>query len=377
MNDKIWYAPNKFDAYDEEEINEVNECLKKGWLTPGPYTEKFEKEVSNFFGKKFGVMVNSGSSANMLALCVSNIGIGDEVITCALTFSTTVAPIIQRGATPIFIDSDNSTFVPTVESIINAITPKTKAILLANLAGSKPDWEQLKKLVKPEIILIEDSCDTMTHTIYSDISTTSFYASHIITAGGGGGMVMFNDKKYVNIALMFRDWGRIGNNSENMNDRFEYKIDDIFYDFKFLYEVVGYNFKSTEMNAAFGLVQMKKLDKFIQKRRENIKRYEERLKNSSFKLSPVLNSFNWIAMPILHPKRKEIMIYLENNNVQTRVFFAGNITRHPGYRNFCKNFQNADIVMNEGFLVGSHQGLNTNDVDYVCDLLLEFERNLK
>lgn len=373
---KIWYAPYKFDAYGEEEIKAVEDSLRDGWLAPSKRTEEFENKVSHYFGKKYGVMVNSGSSANLLALCVADIYPGNEVITCALTFSTTVAPIVQRGATPVFIDSDPLTFVPSVESIIKAITPKTRAILLANLAGSKPDWYKIRELTFGKgIILIEDSCDTMTYTPETDISTTSFYASHIITAGGGGGMVMFNTKEYQKKALMYRDWGRIGNNSENMVERFGYMVDSIPYDFKFLYEVIGYNFKSTEMNASFGLEQMKKLPKFIQKRRDNIKRYSERLTDSSFKIPKNINQYDWIAMPLLHPRRKEILNFLEENNVQTRVFFAGNITRHPAYRNFITDFEDADMVMREGFLLGAHHGLEIEDVDRVCNLLLEWESN--
>lgn len=371
---KIWYAPNKFDAYGDEEIKAVVDCLKNGWLAPGPCAEAFEKKVSEYFGKKYGVMVNSGSSANLLALCVCNIGPGDEVITAALTFATTVAPIIQRGATPVFIDSELDTFCPSVDSVLSVVSNKTKAVMLANLAGGKPDWEKLRKILRKDIILIEDSCDTMTHTIWSDISTTSFYASHIITAGGSGGMVMFNDKKFVSKALMFRDWGRIGNNTEDMTERFAYNVDGIPYDFKFLYSTIGYNLKSSEMNAAFGLVQMNKLPEFIAKRKANIKRYTERLIHSSFKMSPLLQNFDWIAMPLMHPKRKEILVHLENNNVQTRVFFAGNITRHPAYRNYLQSFTNADTVMAEGFLIGSHHGMDIKDVDRVCDLLLEWEK---
>jgi len=370
---KIWYAPNKFESYGEEEIKAVEKCLRGGWLATGKYTESFEEKVSKYFGKKYGMMVNSGSSANLIALCACDIGEGDEVITCALTFATTVAPIIQRGAKPVFIDAEKETFVPSVESILKTVTSKTKAILLANLAGSKPDWESLRKNVRQDIILIEDSCDTMTHTVWSDVATTSFYASHIITAGGGGGMVMFNDQNYLKKALMFRDWGRVGNNSEDMADRFGSSVDGIPYDFKFLYGCIGYNFKSTEMNASFGLVQMEKLHSFLKKRKANIRRYIERLKGSSFVFPSNSESFDWLAMPLLHPKRQEILDFLETNDVQTRVFFAGNITRHPAYRNFLKEFENADLVMAQGFLLGSHQGLSVEDIDRVCDLLLDWE----
>jgi len=380
MQKKIWYAPNCKEAYGEDEIKAVTKCLNEGWLAPGKYTEEFEKRVSSYFGKKYGVMVNSGSSANLLALCVLDLKEGDEVITCALTFSTTVAPIVQKSLIPVFVDSEHLTFVPNVCEVLEKITPKTKVIMLANLAGSKPDWkglrEGLKKLSREDIVLIEDSCDTMTYTPESDISTASFYSSHVITSGGSGGMLMVNNEKLLKKALQYRDWGRAGNNSEDLKERFESSIDGIPYDFKFLYTVIGYNLKSSEMNAAFGLVQMEKLDSFLEKRRKNILRYVERLRGSSFLTPTNFENTDWLAMPLMSKKRKEVLEYLEKNNIQTRVFFAGNVTRHPAYRNFLTVFPEADRVMAEGFLLGAHHGMTEKDVDYLCDKLLEAEKVL-
>ena len=192
----IWYAPNKFEAYGQEEIDAVTECLKDGWLAPGPRTARFEAEVSKYFGKQFGIFCNSGSSANVLALLMAGLKSGDEVITPACTFSTTVAPLCQLGLKPVFCDVEERTFVPSVEQTLQKLTPLTKAIFIPNLAGSKPDWKQLRRSLKDldreDVCLIEDSCDTMTHTVDSDIAVISFYASHVITAGGGGGMVMCN-----------------------------------------------------------------------------------------------------------------------------------------------------------------------------------------
>jgi len=199
---KIWYAPNQFEAYGEEEIAAVTSCLRDGWLAGfGPRTEAFEQRVADLFAKKYGVFVNSGSSANLLSLLSLGIGPGDEVVTPACTFATVVAPITQVGAKPIFVDVEAGTYVPSVEAIVNAITPKTKVLFIPNLIGSKPDWVGLRKAVdafvdaeavanntteKRKIWLIEDSCDTITNTPESDISVTSFYASHVITAGGSG-----------------------------------------------------------------------------------------------------------------------------------------------------------------------------------------------
>jgi CDP-6-deoxy-D-xylo-4-hexulose-3-dehydrase len=270
------------------------------------------------------------------------------------------------------------TFVPDVNSVINAITPKTKAIFLANLAGSKPDWEAIRKRTtspqgSTQILLIEDSCDTMTYTPITDITTTSFYASHIINALSSAGMVMFNNEKMYKRALCHRDWGRRAEtNTEVMGDRFSHSIDGIFYDHKFLYDYVGYNMKSNEACAAFGLVQLEKLPTFLKRRRENMALYAKRLK-AFFELPKDWELYDWIALPLLHKNRREIMEFLEANNVQTRVFFSGNITRHPAYRQYLQAFEGADRVMKEGFLIGCHHGMTLEDVNRVCDLLILYD----
>jgi CDP-6-deoxy-D-xylo-4-hexulose-3-dehydrase len=378
MSKKIWYAPNKFESYGEEEIKAVEQCLRDGWIAGfGPRSIEFEKKIAKIFGKKYGVFVNSGSSACLLAIASLDLEEGSEIITPACTFSTTVAPIIQLGFKPIFCDVELNTYVASTEDIISLITEKTKVIMLPNLIGNKPNWKKLKEelvnIKRADIILIEDSADTITHTEESDISTTSFYASHIITAGGSGGMVMFNNEKYVKKCLMYRDWGRIGDNSESMSDRFNHVVDDINYDYKFLYGVLGYNMKSSEMNAAFGLVQLEKFQNFKQIRRNNIKRYLENLKDVKEVLLPNDSiEPNWLAIPLQTDRRLELLNFLEDNNIQTRVTFAGNVTRHPIYRKYLKPFKNSDIIMKNGFLLGSHHGMSIDDVDYVCDKIKEF-----
>ncbi len=371
---KIWYAPNRFDAYGKEEIDAVTKCLQEGWLTQGKYTAEFEKKMAKLFGKKYGLFVNSGSSACLLSLACLDLNKGSEVITPALGFATTVSPIIQLGLTPVFCDSGLDMFVPEVDDILKVVTPKTKAIMIPNLIGNKPDWKKLRELL-PNMTLIEDSADTITYTKESDISTCSFYASHIITAGGGAGMIMTNNPEYLNRARMFRDWGRIGDNSERMEDRFNHSIDGMVYDYKFLYGVLGYNMKSCEMNAAFGLKQLERLDGFIRIRRENFERYLENLKDVEHILLPDDTiKPNWLAIPLVcnNINRLKLLTYLEKNNVQTRVCFAGNITRHPAFREYLQEFKNADRVMNDGFLLGCHQGMNIEDVDYVCNLLKKY-----
>jgi len=372
---KVWYAPYKFQAYGEEEIAEVTQCLRDGWLAPGPRTEEFESKVAAIFAKKYGVMVNSGSSGNLIGLAVLGLEKGDEVITPACTFSTAVAPIVQLGLVPVFVDVEADRFVPTVDALLAAVTPKTRCMLVPNLAGSKIDWAELRRRCPKGICLFEDSCDSMTYTEDSDISVISFYASHVITAGGLGGVVMFNDEKLRDRALMFRDWGRIGNNSEDMSERFGHNVDGIEYDFKFLYGCLGYNMKACEMNAAFGLAQLRKLDKFQAIRKRNVNRYVENLRkaNVSFVIPPRHDEFDWLAFPLLYHDRKGILHYLESNDVQTRVFFAGNITRHPAYRQYLQAFPGSDRVMREGFLIGAHHGLEPEDIDRVCELLIEYD----
>ena len=378
MSKKIWYAPNQLESYDTKEIDAVNNCLKEGWLAGnGKYTIAFEKEVATFFGKRYGLFVNSGSSACLLALASLNLAEGTEVITPACTFATTVAPIIQLGYKPIFCDVELNGYVPSVNAVLEKITSSTKVIMLPNLIGNCPDWKKLRyelnSLGRSDIFLIEDSADTLVCTPETDISTTSFYASHVITACGSGGMVMFNEDKYLKRATMFRDWGRIGDNTELVVERFNHSVDDIKYDYKFLYACLGYNFKSSEVNAAFGLEQMKKLPTFLAIRRRNIERYMDNLKDVKGILLPNdTTSTNWLAFPMQVENRLDLVKYLEDREIQTRVIFSGNITRHPAYRSYLAVFTNADIIMKNGILLGCHHGMTVEDVDTVCNRIKEF-----
>lgn len=378
MQKKVWYAPNKFESYGEEEIKAVEECLRSGWLAGfGPKSVEFEEKVAAFFGKKYGVFVNSGSSACLLALACLQLPKGTKVITPACTFSTTLAPILQLGLDPVFVDVGLDDYVAQVDEVLAAVTDEVKVLMIPNLIGNKPNWKALKEglvaMGREDIILIEDSADTVTYTAETDIATTSFYASHVITAGGAGGMVMFNNEKLRNISLQFRDWGRIGDNSEIMSDRFNHSVDGIPYDHKFLYGVLGYNFKSCEMNAAFGLVQLERFKQFEGIRRANVERYIQNLQGVGDLILPDDSiKPNWLAIPLQSDKRYELLHYLEDNGVQTRVTFAGNVTRHPVYREYLQEFKNSDTIMKNGFLLGAHHGMTIEDVDYVCDKIKEF-----
>ena len=375
---KVWYAPNKFESYGEQEIKAVEEALRSGWLAGfGPKSIEFEEKVAKHFGKKYGVFVNSGSSACLLALACLKLPKNTKVITPACTFSTTLAPIIQLGLRPVFVDVGLDTYVAKVDEVLSVVTDEVKVIMLPNLIGNKPDWKTIKEgliaIGREDIILIEDSADTVTHTPQTDISTTSFYASHVITAGGAGGMVMVNDVKLRDVILQFRDWGRMGDNSEIMSDRFNHSVDGIPYDHKFLYDVLGYNFKSSEMNAAFGLVQLERFKDFEGIRRTNVERYLLNLKEVGDIILPDDSiKPNWLAIPLQTEFRFDLLHFLEENDIQTRVTFAGNVTRHPVYREYLQPFTNSDIIMKNGFLLGAHHGMNTDDVDYVCDKIKEF-----
>ena len=375
---KVWYAPYKFESYGEEEIKAVEEALRSGWLGgQGPKSVEFEEAIAKRFGKKYGVFVNSGSSACLLAIAALDLPKGCKIITPACTFATTLAPIIQLGFEPVFVDVGLTDYVADIDQVVNAVTTDVKAVMLPNLIGNKPDWKRLKQELKllgrEDIYLIEDSADTITETLETDVATTSFYASHVITAGGVGGMVMYNNPAHVTKCLQYRDWGRLGNDSEIMDDRFNHSVDGIPYDHKFLYSVLGYHMKACEMNAAFGLVQLDRFKKFSQIRRDNFERYLENLKDVEELVLPDDSiKPNWLAIPLQTERRFELLTFLEDNNIQTRVTFAGNVTRHPVYREYLQDFENSDIIMKNGFLLGAHHGMDIEDVDYVCSKVKEF-----
>jgi len=382
---KIWYAPYKFESYGEEEIKAVEESLRSGWLGgQGPKSVEFEKAIAKQFGKKYGVFVNSGSSACLLAIAALDLPKGCKIITPACTFATTLAPIIQLGYIPLFCDVNLTSYVPDVKDIISLLENNeeemfqdVKAIMVPNLIGNKPNWKllkaELKRIGREDIYVIEDSADTITETLETDVATTSFYASHVITAGGVGGMVMFNDMKHVTKCLQYRDWGRMGDDSEIIEDRFSHVVDGIPYDHKFLYSVLGYHMKACEMNAAFGLVQLERFEKFSKIRRANFERYLENLKDVKQLILPDDSlKPNWLAIPLQTNNRLGLLTFLEEQNIQTRVTFAGNVTRHPIYREYLQEFTNSDIIMKNGFLLGAHHGMTIEDVDYVCDKIKEF-----
>ena len=396
MKKKIYYG---YAVYDRKEINAVNEVLTKKNLTliDGPSVKLFETNVANIFGKRFGLMVNSGSSANLLALASLELKRGSEIITPTLTFSTAVAPIYQLGLVPHFVDVEMNKFIINEEQIERAINNKTKAIMVPNLLGNIPNYIKIYKIAKKhKLKIIEDSADTIGYTVnkknfgkFTDMTTTSFYASHIVTGAGFGGMVCFNDRKLYEEAKILRGWVRssaVFNESEDIKKRFSVKVSNIPYDGKYIFLKMGYNFLPSEISAAFGLEQIKKLKDNIKTRIRNF----EYLKNffSKFKKHvnlPITNldaKTGWLAFPLTIKKnkkfnRRDMQIYFEKNNIQTRTIFTGNILRQPIMRNLkYKSINNpsivSDYVMRNGILLGCHHGMKIQDLDYICKTFIKF-----
>lgn len=369
-------------VHDEKETQRVLTVLEEHRTIMGPEVDEFEKRIAKLFGKKYGIMVNSGSSANLLAFELLKLPKGSEVITPLLTFSTTVMPIVKCGLVPVFADVVEGKYIINVDEVEKLITKKTKALMIPLLLGNVPDMKRLKTIAKKyNLYFIEDSCDTLGATFtgkptgsFTDISTTSFYGSHIITAGGNGGMILVNKSDWNDRLRVLRGWGRtssIFKDSEKIEKRFRTKIDNIPYDAKFIFEEIGYNFVPSEMGAAFGNVQLDKLTGFRRTREKNFKRLSKFFKQyENFFILPIQDvnvRTQWLAYPLTIREdapftRKEITTFLEKNNVQTRPIFTGNILKQPGFKNMeyriiKKKSYVTDMVMENSFVFGCHHGL--------------------
>ena len=398
---KIYYGKA---IYNNKEISAAVKVLKKTSLNliDGPAVKEFEKKIVKLFGKKYGLMVNSGSSANLLALASFDFKKGSEIITPTLTFSTTVSPIYQLGLVPHFIDVEKNKFTANISQIEKCINKKTVAIVIPNLLGNIPEWKQISKIAKKyKLKVIEDSADTIGYKYensntgkYSDIVTNSFYASHIITGAGFGGLVCFNNKKLYDRAKLLRGWGRsssVFDESESIKLRFSSKVDGIPYDGKYIFSAMGYNFIPSEISAAFAIEQLKKLKKNIEIRIKNFKFLYNFFKEYTYLMklpSQNLNSkTGWLAFPIVlrennNIKRKNLQIYLEQNGIQTRTIFTGNILRQPMMkgRYFRKHKESSlvsDDVMKNGILIGCHHGLRINELKYICNTFKKYFDSVK
>ena len=390
-------VPYGLSVHGNEEIKAVTQVLKSS-TQMGKNVSAFEKKISKLFDKKYGLMVNSGSSALLLAMETLDFPPGSEVITPALTFSTTVGYIVRNNWVPVFVDVEEGTYCINEKKIKNLITKKTKAIVAPHLMGNIVNWEKLAPMLKKKgILIVEDSADTLGATYknkstgkYADISITSFYGSHIINCAGNGGMVCFNDKnKYIKAKLL-RSWGRSSSlfdeKSERIENRFNIKLDGIPYDKKFVFEKIGHNLEPSELGAAFGLVQLKKLKFNLKEREKNFKLHTKFFnKYKSYFILPKQlpkSRSGWLAYPITIMEnapfsRTQMQIFLEKKNIQTRVVFTGNILRQPGFKNIKakkdnKGYPEADKVMRNGILIACHHGLTKKMINHIHKSIDEF-----
>jgi CDP-4-dehydro-6-deoxyglucose reductase, E1 len=393
---KIFYAKA---SYGQKEIDAVIKVLKNPLtLMDGKNVRTFEKKVASLFGKKYALMVNSGSSANLLALQCLDLKKNSEIITPLLTFSTTVAPIYQLGFIPSFVDVERNTYLINLEEIEKSINKKTKAILIPNLLGNIPDWKKIHAIAKKNNLkVIEDSADTIGYKYQngntgklSNIVTCSFYASHIVTGAGFGGIVCFNDKNLYTKAKLLRGWGRssaIKKESEEISQRFNTKLAGLDYDSKYIFQEFGYNFLPSEISAAFAIEQLKNLNSNLKKRKKNfifIKNYLYSKLKKHFYVPEQLKTVQtgWLAFPLLIKnsnsiKRKKLQVFLEKNSIQTRTIFSGNILKQPlmekkKYKVVKKKYYEADYIMKNGILIGCHNSMTKSELRYLCEKISKF-----
>lgn len=395
-------------VFDEKEVFNMVDAVLEGWWTEGHFTEEFESKLAYWLGVKQGILVNSGSSANLLAMTAltsSKLGAkklnpGDEVITVATSFPTTVNPIIQNKLVPVFVDVDLGYYNANVEQIKQAISPKTKAIFLAHTLGNPFDLDAIAAICKEHNLwLIEDNCDALgsiyngKHTgTFGHIATCSFYPAHHITLGEGG-IVFTNDGMLAKIIRSFRDWGRdcwCKSGCDNTcGMRFGWQLGNLpyGYDHKYIYSEIGYNLKTTDVQAALGVAQLEKLDSFVAKRRENFDILYNGLKKFEdyFILPKWLDNAepSWFGFLItikdgLSFDRDTLVRFLQDKQIATRYLFAGNIIKQPyfvdnkiDYR-VVGDLKNADIVMNNTFWVGVYPGLTKEMMEYMVSCFEEF-----
>ncbi len=384
-------------SYGEEECEAVAEVLADyTHMVSGAAVQEFEEQVSKSFGLPIGVMVNSGSSANLLALAALPLGPGEEVITPVLTYSTTVAPIVQLGLKPVFVDVNVESYVVDVAAVEAAITLRTRALFIPLLLGNMPNMYALQALAHAYgLFLVLDACDTLGGLYngkpvgsFADVVTASFYATHIITTAGGGGMVCFANPKLADRARLLAYWGREstlfghGDASEDVALRYDASEGEAAYDAKFSFIAQGYNFQPLELQGAFGLVQMKRLEEFILAREQNwctlyafFEGYQE------YFMLPMLEVYAepvWLSFPVqVRPDvpftRNEFAVYLEEHGVQTRPIMTGNILRQPGFVDVGHGeFPNADTIMKNGLMLGCHQSMTVSQLVYVQQQVLDF-----
>lgn len=385
-------------VHDEREVAAVSEVLRAGpqALRIGPNVREFERRVAQLFGKHRGIMCNSGSSALYLAVELLDLSPGDEVVTAAVTFSTDVAPLIRAGVTPAYVDVEADTYNVDVGGIAEMIGPRTKAVLLPNLIGNAPDWDAVRAVADQHgLLVVEDSCDALGATLRgsptgtrSDISVTSFALSHIITAAGTGGMVCLDDDRLADRCLLLRRWGRrsemqLFGSAKGSGSRFFSGIDGegLEYDNLFIFDEVGWNFEPSELSAAFGRVQLDKLEGNLASRKRNFARLHQHFSQRAdvFALprtTPGLDTA-WHMFPLrIRPesgvRRGAFQEHMERHGVDTRMVWTGNVTRQPAFRDVphripAAGLPNADDVMEHAVVLPSNHALSDGDIDYIWE----------
>lgn len=403
---QVHYAGRVFDA---AEMQNMTDAVLQFWLTAGPWAQTFERRLGEFLGVREVVPVNSGSSANLVAvatLCSAQLDNplrpGDEVIVPATSFPTTVNPIIQNRLVPVFVDSCYGDFNLDLDQMEAALSPRTRAVFFAHTLGNPPDMDRVTAFVQQHnLILLEDTCDALGTLwdgkrlgTFGDMATLSFYPAHHITMGEGGA-VYTNRPKLAKIARAVRDWGRdcwCGYDSPvngKCGIRFDREVPGIpgYYDHRYFYSEIGYNLKLTDPQAAMGVAQLAKLPDFIARRKRNFAYLYEGLKQyEPFLMLPTWHpraDVSWFAFPLLVRReapfmRHELTRFLETHRVETRLIFAGNITRQPAYANIEQrvigDLPVADDIMRGGFFVGVYPGLDTARLDYMIDVFGRFFR---
>jgi CDP-6-deoxy-D-xylo-4-hexulose-3-dehydrase len=382
--------------HDEREIEAVLEVLRTSTLDLGPKIEEMEQRTAELLAKRHGVMVNSGSSALRLAIDLLRLQPGDEIITSVLTFSTDVAPMVQSGIVPVLVDVAPSSYQIDVDRIEEMIGPRTKAILTPNLVGNCPDWDRIRAIADEHgLKVVEDSCDVLDSWLRgtrtgtrSDLSVTSFARTHSITAAGNGGMVGIDDDDLLDECLMLRRWGRrseqyLYGSKKGDDDRFSVTVDGMPYDNIFVFENLGYNFEPSEIGAAYGCVQLDKLQDYNSRRKYAFQRYDDFFTGQEERfVRPTTTEgvdSTWMLYPYMVREesgftRTEAQEFLESRGVPTRVVWSGNLTRQPGFasiprREPADGFPNADRVMASALMLPTHQALSSDDVGYVVEQL--------
>jgi CDP-6-deoxy-D-xylo-4-hexulose-3-dehydrase len=403
------FIPVTGKTFDHEEIEYLVDSALDFWLTTGKYAEKFERKLAEKVGVRHALFCNSGSSANLLAFTALTSPIlgkraikkGDEVITVAAGFPTTVNPIIQNGCIPVFLDVEIGTYDIDVSQLTEALSEKTKAVFIAHTLGNPFNVAVVKDFCKKnQLWLIEDMCDAFGATFdgqnvgtFGDIATLSFYPAHHITTGEGGA-VLTNRPMLKKIIESFRDWGRdcwcAPGKDNTCQKRFEHSLGDLpfGFDHKFTYSHIGYNLKATDMQAAVGLRQIDRLDNFVSRRRENWESIRNRLEKEDWLIPPkaTLNSNpSWFGFAVtVKPdsgiSTRELTIRLNECGIGTRQLFGGNLVRQPAYRNVeyrvIGKLENTDIVMNNTFWIGVWPGLDEKMIDYMCNQVIQIGRSL-